>query len=337
MYKYVMACQIIVVTVLVTGAFSIEDDVVDHLFNNRKYLSDLAQPVNINVGPKIMHIYGESSKTIQQYSNLTKSIWKTDRNKILDAFLGLCNKFIKFDTLSLLNDTILIQGTVKILDCGIQRHEYEAYRLLVNYVPYKYLGKYSNEIITRVDSATIRLSDKQYLTALCYPPKNVQEKLLADSTISLPLRARLSDQNAENLLLNKFEKFGNFEDMNRAARDLFLCGSVNCLRNLFLSFNTPVYEMGKKCISGSIRVTIIEGLKRYYPDEPLFGRKFYQLYKKSCNVYIDQPYYTPDPEVKAYLQDVIAWGKKEFGVTPRGEIGEPILFKGPCDSLHQQK
>ena len=315
-------------------------ETVNYLFANREHLADLAKPVFLNAGNKTMRRQSEGMRIILQYSDKEKSSWEADMDTIVHAFLDLCisNKNLDTTGRELITDTVLIRGIVKALDCGKIKYESQCYRIFIAYIPYRYMKQYSSEIIEKVCSSLLDKNEINTLAALSGPPDSIKEKLLADSMVSMPLRARLGDKNAEDKLIKLFKDAKEFTVADIAAKNLFICGSKRCLSELVRSFNRPVYEIGRRgCVSNSLRVSIISGLKRYYPDEDLFTTAYHKFSEKSHGIILGRPYYVPDPEVKKYLEDFVAWGKKEFGVIPEGEIGEPILFAGPCDSLYINK
>ena len=310
-------------------------EILDYLYSNKGHLSKIAQPIDKKIGPKIIRSFGNDQKIITRYVKKEKTAWEMNKDTVLDAFLGLCVVNMSNDSFGnkLIRDTTLIKGIVLSLNCGNNHFENEAFLLLSQYAPYPYLQKSNVDIITRVTQSSIKEKDKKKLISYCSPPKDIRKKLLSDNTLSLAFRARLGDEESEKKLIDSLSKTKEtYTLMEEAINELMDCGSKKCLAMAMSWFNKPVYRLGKEnCITGSLRESIIYGLQRYYPLEPLLNKKFMYFQKKSRVIRIDKPNYEPDPEVKKYLEDVVVWGKKELGISPDGQIGEPILFKGPCD------
>lgn len=272
--------------------FAERSDALGYLYNKRMHLEELSKPVDLNIGSKIIRFFPENKQIIAKFIKEKEENWIKNKDTILNAFFSLCGSGIKKDTLvSFPHDTILIHGVVKSLNCGIERFERFAFSLLEKRVPYQYLNRYSDEIIVRGDSSTIKPDDKKTLIALCNPPKSTREKMLSDSTLNLPLRARLGDKSAEDSIIFLFKDAKYYESASNATEYLFLCGSKKCLSQAFIGFNKPIYMFGKKgCINGSLRVSIIEGLQRYYPYEPLFNDRYKKLKKESFITKTYEPY-----------------------------------------------
>lgn len=319
--------------------FAEENDAIDYLYENRLYIATLLKPITFKAGPKNIEMMTFPKKILIKYIEEDKTNWEKNREDILDAFSNLCiGTSLKDTSVSFSHDTVLIHGMVKVLDCGEQKFERRALRALTRYSPYKYLKLYSKEIIKRVRASSNTSKDKKELIILSDPPENIRMEMIKDSTINLPFKARLGDNMAEDSLIQILKEAKNFLDASKAINNLFICGTKKSLSSIFNEFNSPIYSKNRMgCINNSLRKVIIEGLQRYYPDEKLLNDRYNSLYRETSVVKICEQYYCFDKEIKKYLEGVVIWGKKEFGTTPRGEIGEPILFKGPCDSVKVSK
>jgi hypothetical protein len=323
------------IVIFLQNLYGQKTDLVDYLFEKRSYFENVLKPVKIPFGSKTMVVFGPEKRLFKSYLKADKKQWVADQDTILKAFLRICYSNNYNDTfLNMSRDTVLIHAIVKALDCGNKVFEQRAYYLLESIVPYTSLDFYGMEIINRLSDSNLKIENKNKLIAQCNPSDEVKKSLLNDSLLSLPLRARLGDKKAEDSLIILFKEANGFEAADKAVQELFLCGSKNCMSTIIKEFNKPIYQFGKYgCIVGGLRVSIINGFQRYFPNDTLINFEYQWVSKKSSKRRSDEPYYTADSSVAKFLNEFVTWGKEKYGTVPYGKIGEPILFKGPCEKV----
>jgi len=163
-------------------------------------------------------------------------------------------------------------------------------------------------------------SDKFYLLSFLKLTSNEREEILNNKyALSVPLavKVRFGDQEAEKQLIEQYNNEKKYKYKERLASELIKSGTENCLKNLIVHFNEPIFEVRQGCISESIRYPIIKGLKRHYPYDSLFTRELLKV----------DSVYLPKPEiVTPYLEKFKTWAYDTYKVKPIDPDPKPILF-----------
>lgn len=152
-----------------------------------------------------------------------------------------------------------------------------AYGLLLGQSDIVQLRKYRDEIQqTLVNAPKINLDQKVCLIALATD----SIKFSNDNDTSIlgkAVKKYMLDTTSENRKIAALDTSKSFDEKLWAINDLILRGNRRCLTALILHFNEPSFlvrgrnEVVGPCALETLRIPIIKGLSRYFPDESLLN------------------------------------------------------------------
>jgi hypothetical protein len=186
------------------------------------------------------------------------------------------------------------------------------YQTLEQKTSFNSLSRYKKELLPKIKTSGLEAGKVNELISLC---NRSESKSLISDTVLL------------NSLIASFAKSTSFRESTILISQLGTCGGDTALKSLISNFNKPVFDTRKlhktspPCTSNTLRITIIEGLQRYYPFEPILNDSLYILLN-------DRALLNNRAYVRDYFGNVINWAKKEFGVTPSGSDLPPVINQG---------
>jgi len=257
---------------------------------------------------------------------------------------------------------------IDLFNCNDYEFKELAYRILRDHSRPDYIKKYSSEIRKGIieyrraacekdttDNGCNQLINRkmnyndinQMLPGdelfMLLPLSENEKKLMLKKNIPLHYRARLGDKEAENKLINKFNKvtevftngkisklsIGKTNNISsetiKLVKKLGLAGTEKCAKTLIraLNFNVPRRTWRYR----SLRIDIIKALGRIHPEVPFLRMDISFIDQHSDKAYAF-PYKNEEDvgkKIQDYLNKVIEWGKKTYNTTPVSLSSTPFL------------
>jgi hypothetical protein len=223
-----------------------------------------------------------------------------DIDKISFAFSG--TRIIVDSTLILLLADMLSNETVR---------EW-VFQTLEQKTSFNSLCNYKKDLLPKIQASGLEARKVNILISLCN--RNGHQEIVGDTALVNSLSASLAKStsfNQSKILVNK----------------LVMCGGDTALKALITNFNKPAFAISKfhktslPCTSNTLRVTIIEGLQRYYPFVPILNDSLYFLLR-------DRALLNNREYVRNYFCMVLKWAEKVIGITPAEPDLPPVIDQG---------
>jgi hypothetical protein len=211
--------------------------------------------------------------------------------------------------------------------------KYFCYGLSCNYLKNDILQILNNklsysgiEIAPFSDTLTKYLENDNYdysLRIISLLPLDDQfKKKIMKSKKNLPVdvKARLGDKIAESAIIDSFRNIKDWTTTRQYIDYLSYCSTPSCIKTLVEAINSPLESEAFHCTT-SIRVYILQGLGKKFPNEPLFNR---ELQHQLNVITFDK---NRSDSVAAYIKKIISWGKINFKAKISNTIPPDIFLK----------
>lgn len=246
-----------------------------------------------------------------------------DKKYVVKYFLNFSRCVILANSNHLwIEESCLFDFFIECLQSDNNEFVNPSYNILVGYTTIPALRKNRNKIkIALNNSPTISLNRKVKLLALA----TSQTEILNDtSTLERKVKEYLSDTLTESKLIADLDSSKIYRNKLKAVEKLVLKGNNRCLKALIIHFNKPSFawtkinEYSEPCTTQTLRVPIIQGISRYYPNNPLLNDSLFFL--MNCNEKKQNVEY-----ISKYFKMFLEWAKKEFGVVPKDSELTPTI------------
>lgn len=313
-------------------ATSVSSTPLEEVFVKRDYLQELAVVCTVTIHKRIDYT-PKGNLLIRKMNRENFKEWEKKEYDIYKAFLRLCLQQIKAHPFCPgkvpnyhdLRDTVLINILIETLgDLPVEMDRDVNYCL--NKIPYPYLEKRRTQIIDKLREVK-DIGRFSYLVAVIQPPATMKNKILAMQELSIGLKARLGDDDAECSLIQEVNEYTKGR-INNIVHELFLCGTNQCLKaalELFVSYN-PVLDTVSGCVIKPERAMIIHEFRKYHPDLLLLHEKYVEV-RKYFAAHASAEH--SRKRIRSYIEEFVNWGNKEYGTDLIME--DYFLFHWQCD------
>lgn len=256
-----------------------------------------------------------------------KNLNIAEKEKITKIYLFNKRAIIYTNSSSeLLRDSINFKILIKALESAKDGVAIPAYDYLIYLSDINQLRKYNSSIKQAFTRAS-KISSERKVRLLALATDSLKNASYKSDTslFTKALKEYMIDTAFENKKIAMLDTGKYFNEKNWAINDLILRGNRRCLNALILHFNDPTFELAGSasypCTSFTLRIPIIKGLSRYFPDEPLLSDSLYSIMNSPDKI-------NNRETVSLYFTAVIKWAKKEFGVEPKDPPLPPVICQG---------
>ena len=295
----------------ITFVYSNKYETLKLIYENRKYLNNGLQ------------LPGNKFEKYTQPEDF--KIWKKNEEDILYWFMYYVYYFnSNYPQDALVEDDVVISILLMNTKSGFIG---QAHTGLLKFTSFESLRRNSDMIRKILPESKITDYEKNELMGFIHLTSEERIQLLEDKKTPLYIKARLGSRAAIDSLKKKFTTSTKYEKKEEYAIGLIRTELPECIKFTIKHFNDTIYKYNfLGCREESISYPILRELKRVHPDEPLLNITFFEL--------LDLPWgYEEIEETKVvfkdYLEKVIAWFDKTYGVIPEKPIPNPII-KNRC-------
>ncbi|MDR0306891.1 MAG: hypothetical protein LBI42_08660, partial [Chitinispirillales bacterium] len=317
---------------------------VETLFKYREYIKQWVE------GCRPSEFREQRLAVLNELDKKELNYFGKNKSQIITAFTELCHLRVKGNlpcashrSYGLL-DSIQTDIFVNILK-DVPREQDKLIEDILKKIPYSYLLQH-RDIIINILRRGDNINRFTYLGAVINPPEDIKRKVLASEKLSDGLRARLGDKEVEDELIQRVNNYTREKNFLQLSKDLFLCGTNECLKaavELFAKFE-PEMNKTNDCAAPLVpdrgamgaptpRIRLIKNFRLYHPDLPLLFSDFYELEinpnrtEYGIGVKWDM--------IVDYMEKFVAWGNAEYGA--KAKLTNWFLFDGQCKPLEARE
>ena len=314
---------IMIVLMILSGSSTLygSNNNVDILLENKDVLIKRIYACSTKNADPIMHCYFPEWNTL---INLLKSdkVTGAEKKRIEILYFTYHKAIIQAGSSGpWLADSINFNFFIESLRTGPANIAIKAYSVLAEESAIKEFRKHRAGLKNALLTSPISSRRKIRLLGLA---SESAESIKDSSSLETEVKNYLSDTVSVNRFITDLDSSTVYKEKEKAIRELLYRGNRKCLNALILHFNEPCFDYVKvtktapPCTTGTLRIPVIKGLSRYYPDIPLLNDSLTALLADR-NKMNDREY------VSTYFESFLTWAKEEFGVEPKDPPLPPMI------------
>lgn len=233
----------------------------------------------------------------------------------------------------LISDTITIDFLISSLQCDDINFACWSCHILFKRVPFEILKKNSSRIKNSLEKGLFdteeyskehNWSDKYKLLSLLELSSEEKKELLK-MYMKVELKARLGDKKAEDKLIKTYLNCKEYRRRESYTKKMIMAGTDRCIKILIKTFNDPYFNIEKyktapPCTLSTIRVPIMEGLRRLHYKNKIINDELYTLLNDPAKKYLNRDL------VASFFKKFLIWAEKEYGVKPDKPTPPPVIY-----------